>query len=108
MHQAQRVLAAQGHDYTPFGKFYWPNRTIGLGNKDWNCALRTDRLAAHRGLPRAIISFKGCIVMQDEFVNRLGMFQTAQGTLNDPANQTVLSGQPPVIFTTKWPRRRRP
>ncbi len=39
--------------------------------------------------------------MQDEFVNRLGMFQTALGTLNDPANQSVWSGQPPVIFTTK-------
>ena len=39
--------------------------------------------------------------MQDEFVNRLGMFQTALGTLNDPANQPVWSGQPPVIFTTK-------
>jgi len=39
--------------------------------------------------------------MQDEFVNRLGMFRTALGTLNDPANQPVWSGQPPVIFTTK-------
>ena len=39
--------------------------------------------------------------MQDEFVNRLDMFQTALGTLNDPANQPVWSGQPPVIFTTK-------
>ena len=39
--------------------------------------------------------------MQDEFVNRLGMFRTALGTLNDPANQPVWSGQPPLIFTTK-------
>lgn len=39
--------------------------------------------------------------MQDEFANRIGMFQTTLGTLNSPANQPVWSGQPPVIFTTK-------
>ena len=39
--------------------------------------------------------------MQDEFVNRLGMFQTALGTLNDPANRPVWSGPPPVNFTMK-------
>jgi hypothetical protein len=30
--------------------------------------------------------------MQDEFVNRLGMFRTALGTLNDPANQSRRAG----------------
>ena len=39
--------------------------------------------------------------MQDEFVNRLGLLQTALGTLNDSANPPVWTGQPLVIFTTR-------
>ena len=39
--------------------------------------------------------------MQDEFVNRLGMFRTALGTLNRPEYKTVWENQPPAIFATK-------
>ena len=39
--------------------------------------------------------------MQDEFVNRLGMFRTALGTHNRPEHQSVQQNQPPAIFATK-------
>lgn len=39
--------------------------------------------------------------MKDEFVNRLGMFRTATGTLNRPEYLPVWQNQPPQIFTTK-------
>ena len=39
--------------------------------------------------------------MQDEFANRLAMFQTSRGTLNSPANKPVWFQQVPLIFSTK-------
>jgi hypothetical protein len=39
--------------------------------------------------------------MQDEFVNRLGMFRTALGTLHEDQFMLVWHNQPPTIFTTK-------
>lgn len=39
--------------------------------------------------------------MQDEFVNRLGMFRTSLGTLDRPDYKPIWQDQPPVIFTTK-------
>jgi cellobiose-specific phosphotransferase system component IIB len=39
--------------------------------------------------------------MQNEFVNRLNMFETSLGTLNRPANKAVWDGQPPEIFGPK-------
>jgi hypothetical protein len=38
--------------------------------------------------------------MQDEFNNRLSMFQTTLGVLNSAEHQSPWQGQPPTIFTT--------
>jgi hypothetical protein len=39
--------------------------------------------------------------MRDEFVNRLGMFRTALGTLNRPEYRPVWFNRPPAVFTYK-------
>lgn len=39
--------------------------------------------------------------MKNEYTNRLTMFQTALGILQDPDHTSIWQGQPPLIFTDK-------
>lgn len=39
--------------------------------------------------------------MKDEFANRMGMFRTALGILNEPTKKPVWHNQPPAIFMAK-------